>query len=118
MAHHSESENQATLKAFQDAVNMTARQLDAWLKTDESQSVGMKEHEGDESTGHQSGQHIVDILHKKKPDYTEGDYNQMRRVVSYVHRHLAQKPASDIEHSRWRYSLKNWGHDPMGDKDS
>jgi len=37
----------------------------------------------------------------------------MRKVVGYVHRHMAQRPAGDIEHTRWRKSLMNWGHDPM-----
>ena len=37
----------------------------------------------------------------------------MRRVIGYVHRHMAQGgPADDKAHSRWRYSLMNWGHDP------
>jgi hypothetical protein len=32
----------------------------------------------------------------------------------YVHRHVKQKPSKeDAEHSRWRYSLMNWGHDPL-----
>jgi hypothetical protein len=30
----------------------------------------------------------------------------MRRVVSYVHRHQAQKPkAENVEYSNWRYSV-------------
>jgi hypothetical protein len=38
----------------------------------------------------------------------------MRRIVGYVHRHLAQGgPEHDKEHSKWRYSLMNWGHDPL-----
>ena len=38
----------------------------------------------------------------------------MRKVVGYVRRHLAQGgPAADKEHSRWRYSLMNWDHDPL-----
>ena len=41
----------------------------------------------------------------------------MQRVVSYVHRHLAQKPAGDVEHTHWRYSLMNWGHDPVKAKE-
>ena len=36
----------------------------------------------------------------------------MRRVVSYVHRHFAERPSGDISETRWRYSLMNWGHDP------
>jgi len=38
----------------------------------------------------------------------------MRKVVGYARRHLAQGgPSDDAEHSRWRYSLMNWGHDPL-----
>jgi hypothetical protein len=37
----------------------------------------------------------------------------MRRVVSYVNRHQAQEPEEDVQDSRWRYSLMNWGHDPL-----
>jgi hypothetical protein len=38
----------------------------------------------------------------------------MRKVTGYVHRHLAQKPQREsIEESNWRYSLMNWGHDPL-----
>jgi uncharacterized protein YfdQ (DUF2303 family) len=115
MAHHTETDNQATLKEFQDAVNMSAKELESWLKTEESQAVGFKEHEGDESIGHKAAHTTIEILNKKKSDYTEDDFNHMRRVVSYIHRHLAQKPSGDIEHTRWRYSLKNWGHEPMRD---
>ncbi|HTL89026.1 MAG TPA: DUF3140 domain-containing protein, partial [Leptolyngbya sp.] len=81
-----------------------------------SRSVGMKESEEAESTGHQSGRQTIEILNKKQSDYNNDDFNQMRRVVSYVHRHLAQKPDGEIEETRWRYSLKNWGHEPLKDK--
>ena len=39
----------------------------------------------------------------------------MHKVHSYVSRHSAQGPhhAADVETSRWRYSLMNWGHDPL-----
>lgn len=36
----------------------------------------------------------------------------MRKVVGYVRRHWAQQP-ENIVTSRWRYSLMNWGHDPL-----
>ncbi len=37
----------------------------------------------------------------------------MGRVVGYIKRHLAQGgPEADMETSRWRHSLMNWGHDP------
>ena len=99
---------------FRDAVNMTAAELEKWLKTDESREVGYV-HEGEkESVGHQSGERIVALLHRKSSaEPNEEDAAHMRKVVGYVHRHLAQKPGGDVEHSRWRYSLMNWGHDPL-----
>jgi Protein of unknown function (DUF3140) len=97
---------------WQQAVNMTAGELEKWLDTDESKSVGDKKG-GSESVGHHSGRRIIDILGKKKADLTDSDAEWMRKVVGYVHRHRAQGPASDVEHSRWRYSLMNWGNDPL-----
>ena len=44
---------------------------------------------------------------------TDDDLAHMRKVHGYVQRHLAQEPAKeDLESSKWRYSLMNWGHDP------
>ncbi len=97
---------------FKKDVNMTASELERWLKTDESKSVGQAK-DGGESIGHQSGEHIVRILHKKKADITADDEAHMHKVHSYVSRHSAQRPHGDVEHSRWRYSLMNWGHDPL-----
>lgn len=106
---------------FSDAVNMTRSELEKWLDTEESKSVGMQaggekktSSGGKESQGHESGRMIVELLGKKKSDLDADDVKQMKRVAGYVHRHLAQKPAKeDIENSRWRYSLMNWGHDPL-----
>ncbi len=74
------------------------------MQTDDSQSVGQSDG-GGESRGHESGRKIVEILGKKKSDYTDDDIDHIRRVVSYVHRHQAQKPEGDVENSNWRYSL-------------
>lgn len=102
-----------TVRAFHAAVNMPPRQLEAWLETGESREVGQFDGPTDpESTGHEAGHHIVALLHKKGGDYTEDDLAFMRKVTGYVHRHMAQRPSGDIEHTRWRYSLMNWGHDP------
>ena len=96
------------------AVNMTPKQLESWLETDESLSVGDTSG-GGEATGHKSGRRIVEILHTKKADLTEDDVQHMHKVVGYVHRHLAQRPSGDVENTRWRYSLMNWGHDPLAE---
>ena len=100
-------------KDFADAVNMTAGEVEKWLKTKESRAVGFKGADGKarESVGHASGRRIVGILGKKAADLTDDDLAHMRKVVGYVKRHSAQRP-ENIYTSRWRYSLMNWGHDP------
>ncbi|MEU8416351.1 DUF3140 domain-containing protein [Amycolatopsis japonica] len=96
---------------FGEAVNMTAGELEKWLKTDESREAGQHK-DGGESVGHESGRRIVTILRTKKAELSEKDGRHMRKVVGYVHRHLAQRPSGDVEDTTWRYSLMNWGHDP------
>lgn len=97
--------------AFKEVVNMAPKELEDWLKTDESGSVGDTSSSNKESTGHKSGEKIVKIKRTNKADLTDDDYAHMNKVVGYVHRHLAQKP-DQVEGSNWTYSLKNWGHDP------
>jgi Protein of unknown function (DUF3140) len=104
--------DEQVVEEFDEAVNMSRKELEEWLETEESKEVGQKDG-GDESKGHESGRKIVEILGKNESDYTDEDIDHMRRVVSYVHRHQAQTPKGDIEDSNWRYSLMNWGHDPL-----
>ena len=109
----SDQDPDETRRAFDDAVNMTPKELEDWLETDESQEVGWGD-EGGESVGHRSGRRIVELRRTKKDDLTEDDLAHMRKVVGYVNRHLAQGgPQDDVEHSKWRSSLMNWGHDPL-----
>lgn len=105
-------EAKSVIEEFNQVVNMTKKQLNSWLETDEAKEVGQRK-DGGESTGHESGRRIVELLDQKKADYTDDDVSHMKKVNSYVHRHSAQQPSGDIEHTRWRYSLMNWGHDPL-----
>lgn len=98
--------------AFHEAVNMSADELREWLDTEESRKVGLKKDGATESIGHASGRRIVRILRKNAAQLTGEDYAHMRKVVGYVRRHRAQEP-ENIVTSRWRYSLMNWGHDPL-----
>ncbi|WP_156679980.1 DUF3140 domain-containing protein [Sphingomonas profundi] len=103
---------------FNDAVNMTPAALETFLDSDDSKRVGWKGEDGKgsgESVGHKSGRRIVEIKRRKKADLTDDDYAHMKKVVGYVARHCAQGPQKeeDKEHSDWRYSLMNWGHDPL-----
>ena len=105
-----DSKKDETYDEFYDCVNMQPKELEEWLDTEESKSVG--DSDGGESTGHKSGRRIVEIKRTKKDDLTDSQYEHMQKVVGYVHRHMAQKPSADIEETDWRYSLMNWGHDP------
>ena len=101
---------------FREAVNMTPEELEDWLETDESKAVGQKSGGSGESTGHESGRRIVEVLRTKKGDLTDDDAAHMRKVVGYVKRHSAQRPEKsddELEHARWTASLKNWGNDPL-----
>lgn len=109
-----EREKQEIHRQFSDVVNMTPKELEEWLDTEESQAVGWTREGESEAVGHKSGRRIVDIERKRKAELDDDDYAHMKKVVGYVHRHTKQGgPSDDKEHSRWRYSLMNWGHDPL-----
>src|SRR5215470_17011463 len=77
-------DRETAYRRFRDAVNMNVRQLERWLGSDESKSVGQKKSARAESTGHQSGRRIVSLLRKRKSDLTDADLSHMRKVVGYV----------------------------------
>ena len=99
---------------WRDLVNMAPQELKGFLETDESKSVG--DSESGESTGHKSGRRIVKIKRTKKEDITDDQWDHMATVVGYIKRHCSQGgPKDNVETSNWRYSLMNWGHDPLKD---
>lgn len=112
-----EADHEQIYQNFNEAVNMTPAELEHFLASDDSKRVGWKGEDGKgsgESVGHKSGQRIVEIKRTKKADLSDEDYAHMKKVIGYVHRHLAQGgPANDKAQSDWRYSLMNWGHDPL-----
>jgi len=101
-------------EAFSAAVNMDAEEIEAWLETPESRRVGFRKGGATESVGHASGRRIAAILRTREPERDADDYAHMRRVVGFIRRHRAQEPANAVT-SRWRYSLMNWGCDPLKD---
>ncbi len=109
------NDQQETYEQFRDLVNMQPHELEDWLDTDESKSVG--DSDGGESTGHRSGRRIVEIKRKNKDSLTDADLDHMQKVVGYIKRHTAQGPDSGVKESDWRYSLMNWGYDPCKEQD-
>lgn len=104
---------QAIRQEFRRLTNMSQDDLAAWLETPESRKVGMIRRGETESVGRQSARRILEIRVTPQADLTEADYRHMRKVIGYCRRHLAQRPWGDITHTRWRWSLMNWGHDPL-----
>ncbi|KAH7368809.1 DNA-binding protein, partial [Plectosphaerella cucumerina] len=117
--------SEEVITEFNELVNMTAEELEKWLKSGDSNSAGWPKDdaEGDgETVGHDSGRKIVEIL-KANPDkdadkYTEEQIEHMRKVVAYCKRHLAQeskgnseKSEEEVKKTKSYASLKNWGHD-------
>jgi hypothetical protein len=97
---------------FHDAVNMAPAELEEWLASEQSHKVGFTREGESESIGHASGRRIVTLLRKRKGELDDDDYTHMRKVVGFVRRHGARRPENTVT-SRWRYSLMNWGHDPI-----
>jgi len=111
-------DNETVIREFNDLVNMSASELEEWLKGEDSTSSGWSKDDGSgETIGHESGRKIIEILKenpKKEPEkYGQDDIDHMRRVVAYCKRHLAQEEkAKQDTNSKSYKSLKNWGHDP------
>lgn len=97
---------------WRNLLNIAPAELEDWLQTEESKSVG--DSKQGESTGHQSGRKIVQIKRTNKEDLTDDQWDHMAKVNGYIKRHCAQGgPQENVENSAWRYSLMNWGHDPL-----
>lgn len=107
---------------FHELINMAPAELRRWLETETSRSVGMTA-EGEkvtspddgEAVGHAMGERILELKGLRQAELGEDEYRAMRKVIGYIRRHLAQRPAGDVRDSRWRHSLMNWGHDPLED---
>jgi hypothetical protein len=84
---------------FQEAVNLEPDELEAWLPTDESKAVGFRRDGSQESVGHASGRRIIRLLRTDLAVLMEDDYRHVRKVVGYVHRHLAQPARRGHEHT-------------------
>jgi len=54
-------DTKSVIDEFHGSVNMTVKELQSWLLTNESQSVGQKDGDS-ESIGHKSGKQIVKLL--------------------------------------------------------
>nr|WP_277608099.1 DUF3140 domain-containing protein [Streptomyces boncukensis] len=94
---------------FHRAVNMTSRELDAWLRTSAAQETS---EEVPEHAGPEAGRHVLAILQKRRTDLTDEDVRVMARVVDTV---AAERrtDASEPGGTAWRHRMMTLGHDPL-----
>ena len=116
--HLSPDDEAQIRKGFHRLTNLSQAELRAWLETAESRKVGMVRKGEAESVGRQSAKKILTIRDKPPSDLTDDDHRHMKKVIGYCRRHLAQRPPAyktggDVTDTRWRWSLMNWGHDPL-----
>jgi hypothetical protein len=116
--HLSPDDERAIREAFDALVNLEPAELRAWLNTPQSHQVGMTRRGETESVGRQSAKKILAIRATAFSDLTDADYAHMKKVIGYCRRHLAQRPQAlraggDVTDTCWRWSLMNWGHDPL-----
>jgi hypothetical protein len=112
--HLSPGDERRILGEFEALVNLDPAELRAWLETPQSRRVGMIRRGETESVGRQSARRILAIQATPAADLTDADYAHMKKVIGFCRRHLAQRPWGDVADTRWRWSLMNWGHDPLG----
>jgi hypothetical protein len=101
---------------FGRCVNMSPSEIERWLETEESKSVGQRGGPGGSTVGRDSARRIVAIKRKRLAELTGRDVAHMRKVNGYVARHLKQRPRKSgdaLRETDWVRSLKNWGHDPL-----
>jgi len=111
--HFSPDEEREIRKQFEALVNLEPAELRGWLETPQSRKVGMVRRGETESVGRQSARKILAIKAGRVAELTDADYRHMKKVIGFCRRHLAQRPWGDVTDTRWRWSLMNWGHDPL-----
>lgn len=94
-------------------VNCPPEEIEEWHTTPESAAVGTRRPGDRWSVGQLAGLRTVELLETPREHWTPADWAHVRRVAGFVRRHRAQWPRGDVRRSRWRHSLRNWGHDPL-----
>jgi hypothetical protein len=95
---------------FHRVVNMTSRELSAWLRT---RSAQPDTEELPDQAGPPTGQRVLAILGKRRTDLDAEDVRVMRTVVDRVHAERRDDLESTQGQAKWRRRLMSLGHDPL-----
>lgn len=95
---------------FQDAVNITASELERWSGNPCSREASVDPRSVIERN--------LRLLSKNKSDWTDGDVKDAKRTISFIARMKPNKPDSPKDGSfgcpsEWAISLLNWAYNPF-----
>ncbi|PMD16351.1 hypothetical protein NA56DRAFT_708905 [Hyaloscypha hepaticicola] len=68
-------DSETVIQEFNELVNMSASDLETWLKSEDSTSSGWSKEDGSETIGHESGRKVIEIL-KKNPERDPEGYDE------------------------------------------
>lgn len=102
--------DEITWENFHRVVNMTSRELQAWLLVE---GAGETAESLPDQAGPPLGHRVLEILGKRKADLTDDDVAVMRRIVDKVVGKRGEELDRPIEDGRERRRLMDLGHDPL-----
>jgi hypothetical protein len=102
--------DEVTWENFHRVVNMTSRELQAWLAVE---GAGEDTETLPDQAGPPLGRRVLEILGKRRADLTEDDVAVMRRIVDKVVGKRGEELDLPIEDDRDRRRLMDLGHDPL-----
>jgi Protein of unknown function (DUF3140) len=105
-----ETVDDALWAEFHEAVNMTSRELEDWLRESEA---GTETEPLPDQAGPPPGRQVLAILGKRRTDLTEQDAEVMRAVVDRVRTQRGAEPEPTAGDAAWRHRLMDLGHDPL-----
>lgn len=104
-------EKQSVLEEFNEWVNMSPDEHEQWLKSDCSRDSSI--HFSGSLSDNRAGWRVVELKRKHPEQFEENDFDLMMRAVGFIKRQAFAEPYGYINASQWRYTLMNWGHDPL-----
>jgi hypothetical protein len=95
---------------FHDAVNMTSRELQDWLRT---AAADTDAEALPDQAGPELGRRVVEVLGKRRTDITDSDATVMTNVIDLVRREDPGPDGGSAGDRAWRRRLMTVGHDPL-----
>jgi len=102
--------DEITWENFHRVVNMTSRELQAWLAVE---GAGETTEALPDQAGPALGHRVLEILGKRKADLTEDDVSVMRQVVDEVVAQRGEELDAPVDADEERRRLMDLGHDAL-----